>query len=150
MKFTPIPKEELAKQQGILIAGEADFTIDKAEETVAKKSGNPMLKLELKVWDKNGTEGKVWDYIVDSARWKILQLCDSIGRLELYDAGEVTPYALEGQSGKCIITVEKNEHGERAKIKSYFPKVASKEEVKKEIKKKDDVPNYDEDGDIPF
>ena len=122
MRFQPLSKEELDKQKGLLNPGDADFEIMSAEETKSK-AGNPMLKLQLRVWDSNSKEGVVFDYLTPNAQWKIRNFLESIDKLRLYGQGEVNPVDLEYSSGKCVLYIHKDksgQYGDTIKVKDYF------------------------------
>ena len=122
MRFQPLSKEELDKQKGLLNPGDADFEIMSAEETKSK-AGNPMLKLQLRVWDSNSKEGVVFDYLTPNAQWKIRNFLESIDKLRLYGQGEVNPMDLEYSSGKCVLYIHKDksgQYGDTIKVKDYF------------------------------
>ena len=153
MKFNVLSDAELAKKRCVIVEGEADFTIERVEEKVSKR-GNDMFEIQLKVWDKNGTDGSVRDYIVSTAEWKIHQLCDAINEPSLYKSGEIKPDLLEGKSGRCAIILDKTDRGEYPKVKMYLSYVDPMKRIETMIKKPDEnkasLPNFDEDGDIPF
>lgn len=122
MNFIPLSDEELAKQRGQLLPGSADFEILYAEESVSKQ-GNPMIKLQLKVWDSEGKQGLIFDYITNNAQWKIRQLLESVERIDLYGTGELAASQLEGRTGKATIYLQKDKSGkyeDSMKIKDYL------------------------------
>ena len=140
MRFQPLSKEELDKQKGLLNPGDADFEIMSAEETKSK-AGNPMLKLQFRVWDSNSKEGVVFDYLTPNAQWKIRNFLESIDKLRLYGQGEVNPMDLEYSSGKCVLYIHKDksgQYGDTIKVKDYF------------FSKDREVSLSDKLGEIPF
>ncbi len=123
MKYAYVSPDELEKQQNLLTPGEADFEVLKATEKQSK-SGNDMIELNIKVFDKDGKQTNVFDYLLSSEKfaWKIHQFCDAINKPEWYaENAELTAEKLVGQAGKCKIVIEKNdEYGDRVKIKNYL------------------------------
>jgi len=64
--FSPVP------------AGTYQFVIVDAQETTSK-AGNNMLKVELDITGPKHAKRKIWDYIVESAGWKLKMLVESVG-----------------------------------------------------------------------
>lgn len=142
MKFDPLSDEELKKQRGVLTPGPANFEILEAADTVSKSSGNPMIKLQLRVWDKDGREGIIFDYLTSNAQWKIKNLLESIGCIDLYGSGEIDPGALVGSGGNAIIFIEKDrtgQYGDSVKIRDYVIKPQNKETTTA-LASDDDIP----------
>ena len=146
MRYKPMTKEELAAQRGTLKAGPCDFEVVDAKDQLSK-AGNEMVKLTLRVWDSEGREGQLFDYLVGSASWKIASFFESIGNPEHYESGEIDTLAILGACGKATLAIEKDttgKYGDQAKVKFYV----KPGEAKKEPKNPDDVR---QDGDdIPF
>jgi hypothetical protein len=67
--FDPIPE------------GRYNLTVDKAELTTAKDSGNPMIKATLKILDGDFKGRLVWDNFVltDKSLWKLKGILEAIG-----------------------------------------------------------------------
>ncbi len=144
MRFKALTNEQLNEKRGMLAEGDGDFEVGAAEETTSKR-GNHMLKLSLRVWDKNGKEGFIFDYITDDFEWKIKHLLESIGEGHKYQTEEVVPSDLIGKRGKCKIAIQKDKgFGEQPKIKDYVPK----SEDKVELETKKELPNFEDD--TPF
>jgi hypothetical protein len=123
MRFTPLTKEQLAAQRGVLKPGPAEFMVTEAKEDTSKSSGNPMIKLTVKVWDDDGREGTVFDYLLESVQWKLAAFFESIGRPELYESGELDPVVLVGLTGRCKLQTQKDSTGKYAdqtKIVDYL------------------------------
>lgn len=117
MKYDPN-----AKQDAILPPGEYDATVVAAEERQSK-SGNDMIELKLAVYDKDGTEYPVDDYLVSSPRalWKLEKFCESAGLV--FGAGELTAIQTEGCNVRVNIGVEKRQgFRDQNKVWDYLPK----------------------------
>lgn len=151
MQYEYKTPEELEAERPQLKEGVADFEIVNATDDISKSSGNPMIKLVVKVWDVEGKQGNLFDYLVPHVPFKIKQVCDAIGRPEWYAANfDLRPDMLIGKSGSCVLGKER---------KSKDPKYANREpriiissytsadEPKKEAPTAD---NNFEDDDIPF
>jgi len=104
MRFTPKTPEEL-KTMGLIEEGEYPFEVLEAEEQLSKK-GNEMIKLKLKIWDNNGRERTVFDYIMEAMAFKLIHFCDYTGLKDKYEAGSLTADACIGRSGRLHLVVE--------------------------------------------
>lgn len=123
MNFTPLSDEELNAQKGLLAPGVADFEVVEAKDEVSKSSGNEMIKLNLKVWDSQGKQGMVFDYLVSTVSWKIKQFFDAIGKPEIYNVGTITSQNLIGASGKATLGIQKDrtgKYGDQTKVVEYI------------------------------
>ena len=128
MEFKPKSREEIAKEK-LLKPGIYDFEVMRAEETTSKSSGNPMIKLKLRIFHDGG-EAHLYDYLVSTQEEKLASFCDAIGKSAEYDAGDIKSDDLEGCSGRAKIGIEDEkpkEDGEsnwpaKNKIKNYLPK----------------------------
>lgn len=153
MKYTPLSEEELNSQYSILTPGYGNFTILDAEDTVSQ-SGNDMIKVQLKVWDKDGKCGCVFDYFTSSEKmqWKIKHFLESLGKGDEYGKGEIKCEDLEGLSGKLELRLEKSEkYGEQAKVKDYLPLDSNVPAPPKEEKPKTNEASVSvDDSDLPF
>lgn len=122
MEFKVLTDEELKAQRFFLEEGMANFTVMNAENAVSK-TGNEMIKLTLRVIDKEGKEGTIFDYLVstEKAVFKIKQFCDAIEKPEIYKSGKMNDLECLDQSGKCILKIRKsNEYGDQVIIKEYL------------------------------
>jgi hypothetical protein len=167
-EFTPRTEEEVQKMSRppLLAEGEADFEVirviseDKGARLMSK-SGNPMLQLTLKVWDKDGNEGKVDDWLVfmDVMMFKIKHFWDSVGKPEVFASGKFDPGDCFGKCGKLKLTIQKGNEKPRDKWKGSEPEFyPDRNSVKDYIEfskdkanrktKENDAPFFDDD--IPF
>lgn len=106
----------------VLKAGTYTFKIVKAEETVAKSSGNPMIKLEL-MYEEEGI--KLFDNvpIMEKMMWKVKHLVEGTQTTLLN--GELDVNDLLGKFVDVKVKVEKDDVGDdRNKVADYVvPKV---------------------------
>jgi hypothetical protein len=73
-------------------------------------SGNPMIILDLKVWDKSGKEAFVRDFLLTSSarmEFKIKHFCYGTGLKAAYDEGKLSVQDCAGKTGKCEIMTQK-------------------------------------------
>lgn len=146
MRFQVLNNDLLNQQRCELKPGRADFQIVAATECLSK-NGNNMLKLQVRVWDCEGEEGTIFDYITSNAQWKIKQLLEAVGQGEQYETGEINSHSLENKSGKCVLLINKDpKYGNQPKIKFYIS--AHVESELPPFDKKEEV--EESKGDIPF
>lgn len=108
-KFTPKTEDELSE---LLAEGEAGFEIIKAEYKISRKN-KPMFVLKLRVWDVNGEEGTIDDYLTldESSKFgmrKLKHLYESIGLKAVYESGSADIADFESRSGKLRLGIQKN------------------------------------------
>ena len=128
MEIKPKSREEIAREK-LLKTGIYDFEVMWAEETTSKKSGNPMVKIKIRVFHDGG-EAHIYDYIVSTQVEKLCAFCDAVGLSKEYDAGDVKSDDMEGRSGRVKIGIEDEkpkDDGEgkwpaKNKVKYYLPK----------------------------
>ena len=121
MKFTPTTEEQQERRTfEPFPAGEYDFTVEAAEDTTSK-AGNDMIKLTLHVYNTEGHKRVLFDYLLDSAAWKIKQFAASAGLLEKYDSGEIEAYEMVGKTGRLKLKIESSEqYGDQNKVAFYI------------------------------
>lgn len=104
LQFEPKTEEEL---HDYLEIGEGDFEVFKAERTDAKSTGNPMIALILKVWDKNGDQALIYDNLMLTgtkfALRHIRHFCYSCGLENFYESGKLNANDCTGRKGKLKI-----------------------------------------------
>ena len=121
MKFTPTTEEQQERRTfEPFPAGEYDYTVEAAEDTTSK-AGNDMIKLTLHVYNTEGHKRVLFDYLLDSAAWKIKQFAASAGLLERYDSGEIEAYEMVGKTGRLKLKIESSEqYGDQNKVAFYL------------------------------
>jgi hypothetical protein len=123
--------------------GEYQFTIVSAKDGVSAK-GNAMMIIELQI---RGQSVVLKDYIVETALWKLKQLCECVCMADKFESGEVTAYDLEGCQGNVLLDIEEDPTGKyrpKNKVKKYL--AMGEKPTKKEEKK---AASFDDDA-IPF
>lgn len=126
LNFEPKTEEQL---NNLMPDGQYNFHVSKAEDYVAKTSGDEMIKLTLLVWDHNGRERQITDYLTSKAIYKIKHFCDAVGLTEKYSSGNLHASDCEGSDkiGKLLINTQKGqgEYGPRNSVKDYVKREAS-------------------------
>ena len=71
-------------------------------------SGNPMLEVDLEVYDNNGIPHAIRDFLVFSKNmmWKVIHAAESIGKLEEYEKGTFGDVCLVGLSTIVDIDIQ--------------------------------------------
>jgi len=109
MRFTPKTEKELA-EEGLLKPENYEFEVLEASDETSK-SGNPMIKLKLNVFGKDGQTHHIFDYLLEAMAFKLRHFCDGAGILPKYEAGEVTAFDCKGKSGIVLISIQKDKDG---------------------------------------
>ena len=108
MKINPKSNEEL-QSAGLIEPGVYNFEVTTAVDTVSK-SGNDMIKLQIKVWDKSGSEKVIFDYLLDAMAFKLRHFAESTGLIDKYNYGELMAHDCIGKCGKVELLIEKGPH----------------------------------------
>jgi hypothetical protein len=144
MRFSPMSEQEL-NHMGLIEKGVYNFEVINAKEAISKK-GNEMIVLTLKIWDKDGKERILTDYILESFAFKLRHFCESTNLIDKYNAGELNYEDCISKSGKVEIIVQ--EGGAKPDGSKYFDRNSIKDYVKKENKL--ELANDFIDDDLPF
>lgn len=107
----PVMSEEEVQNErySLLEDGVYNFTVTKATGKMSKpkpgKESNPMIELQITVWDGQGREHYIYDYLVGSRNmaWKTKHFCDSVGLSKEYSGGDFNEFMAERKSGKAQI-----------------------------------------------
>lgn len=149
-QFEPIEQDDNVRLgSDNLRPGIAEFKIIEAYDTdntgapLVSKSGNAMLKIALRLKDCKGNDGVVYDYIVNSAQWKINQLCKSLGRPAWYKEGKINTASLKGLYGQCELKEDTYNGETRMKVDKYI--IREKVEAANTIESQ-----WPDDDEIPF
>jgi hypothetical protein len=104
--FPPMTESEL-QALNMVEDGIYDFNVMKATQKTSK-SGNQMIELQLVIWDKQGKEHIVFDYLVSitSMVYKIKHFCDTVGLDKEYQSGSFDVMQCEGRTGKAHIIIQ--------------------------------------------
>lgn len=130
MKFTPM-SEAAARTQasafGLWPRGIYDFEVSEAKDRISA-SGNPMIELNVTVYNKEGHTRKVYDYLIDSEKtgYKVRHFASSVGMTKEYESGELDASALVGKAGKLQLYIKKDKKGaypDKNAVSDYVPVV---------------------------
>lgn len=114
MQFTPKTEEQLS-EESLLPEGEYPFTVIVARDTTSKTSGNPMIELQLEVYDEDGKGRKVTDYLMESMGFKLIHFASTTGLTAEYDRGDMPADIMQGRSGCLRLRIEPASGNFRAK-----------------------------------
>lgn len=84
----------------------------KRVEHKVSSTGNNMYELDLDVYDENGRNHFIRDYVVftRSMSWKVIHFADSTGTLAEYESKKFTPDLLLNKS--CVVMLKTQQGGE--------------------------------------
>ncbi len=118
----------------LLKPGDATFVINFVYENnqsgkpmCSQKTGEAMIKIEFMVEDSDGNESAVDEYVLASQAWKLKQICDAIGKPEVYmdsKEGGFNNARIIGECGKCVIKTDvpsDPKYNERTVIAKFIP-----------------------------
>lgn len=118
MKFTP-KTEEQVKSGRMLTPGECDFEVRDAKDEISKK-GNAMIHLVLDVWDSEGEQAIVHDYLIEAMPHKVRHFCYGVGLGHAYESGDLSAGICIGKGGRCKLTIkEDQQYGPKNNIADY-------------------------------
>lgn len=88
-------------------AGQYGFTVKDASEEISA-AGNEMIKLTLKVFNLDGKERTVFDYLLaaEEAQWKVRHFAEAVGLIEQYTAGDLDINEMVDRSGELKLRVK--------------------------------------------
>jgi hypothetical protein len=135
--YTPKSEKELSESM-LIPDGDYDFEVISATQKNSK-ANNPMIELKLKIWDSEGKERTVFDYLMsstDSMLYKLRHFCVATKMEQIFDSGKLTDQDCIGKSGKVRIFVQQDKSGK------YQPKNAVKDYLTPEKTEEfnDDIP----------
>lgn len=148
MRVTPISEKEAA-ESGLRKRGLYDFEVLEAKERTSK-AGNDMIETNVKLYDSEGHNFRLFDYLVSSEgmAYKVRHFASATGLLPAYEKGDLIADDCVGKTGRCQIGIQPAKDGYPAKniIQDYVPMKAgapliasmSAKDVAKELD--DDIP----------
>lgn len=155
MNFTPKSQEELALDR-IWPDGVYPFTVQKSEDAVSK-AGNPMIALEVRIYNPTGREKVLKDWLLPDNMEKLSQFCRFAGIEDLYDSGNLTALDCENREGYVSIRTEKpkpgSQYGPKNVVHFYCPKpkdMPDAREMEPRRKKIENEMGVGEEDSIPF
>ena len=136
MRITPRSDKELASMN-LMPQGQYSFEVIDAKDRVSK-SGNEMIELKIKIWDSNGKERIIYDYLLDSMAHKVKHFCQGqspCSLIDVYDMGELLAEHCLNKTGYLELIIQKDKtgiYGDKNAVKDYIVKDKNTAEVKKE------------------
>jgi len=104
----------------LLPEGQYDFEVLESYDMVSKQ-GNEMIKLILRVFNEEGRETVVRDYLVAAMAHKISHFCICADLSENYERGELSAADCEGASGSLhLIVSHEVGYDPQNQVKDYF------------------------------
>lgn len=110
MHFAPKSEEEVAAAN-LFPAGTYDFEVQNAEDAVSK-AGNEMIKLTLRVFAPDGSATTVFDYLLESAAYKLRHASSACGLISQYEKGSLAAEDFVGKQGRVKIRIQKDVSGQ--------------------------------------
>lgn len=127
MKLTPLSDQEL-EAMNLIPKGDYQFEVVSAEDTTSK-SGNDMIKLQLKVWDHEGRENTIYDYLLEAMPKKLKHFAKHLGLIAKYEAGELLADDCIGKCGTLHLVIQEDKSGKYAPKNSVGDYIQKKEFV---------------------
>lgn len=131
MQFKPKTQEEIlfeSAAMSLITPGIYSFEVIEATNKLSK-AGNEMIQLKLKVWDDNGRERIIFDYLLESMAYKLKHFCETTGLLGKYEMGVIDETDCLGKSGLVDIIIQKGSkktdgslYPDRNSVKDYLIK----------------------------
>lgn len=156
--YPVLSEEEAQKERFTLLEnGVYNFTVTRAVGKMSKpkpgKEPNPMIELQITVWDKHGREHYLYDYLVGSRNmaWKTRHFCESVGLVKEYESQEFNEYKAVNRSGKALIGFQEGKQKPEGGF--YKDKNVIEDYVLEDAPKKIDtspIKDKFEDSEIPF
>lgn len=104
MRFQPKTEDEVSSFK-LLPPGTYSFQVVEAIEKKSK-AGNDMIELKLLVWDIEGKEHIVFDYLLESVAYKLRHFAEVTGLIDKYQLGAIEATDCLSKSGKVEIEVK--------------------------------------------
>jgi len=149
MRFDPKSEEDI-NSYGLLQDGIYDFEVVEARDRVSR-SGNDMIELKLKLWDKSGGVKIIFDYLLEAMAYKLRHFCSVTGLIQKYEEGSLQAMDCIGRCGRAEIIIQP---GAGKQTGGYYPDKNSvkdyitNDKYAKPIPKENNTMNLDQD--VPF
>lgn len=145
-------QEAMQERFHLLKEGEYDAVITSSADK-SSSSGNPMMDMTVTVFDEEGREHPVRDFLVftNTMMWKVIHFADSAGILKDYEEGKLcSEKAIDCRVRVKVNIEEGNEIPEdRLKGKPLGSKYPDKNKIEDYIKRRDQKATSKNDDD-PF
>lgn len=104
--YEPLTQEQCEKENSfpLMEPGTYNFQVLESKYKLSK-TGNNMIELILTVWDNNGKEFHIYDYLVATPKmmWKTLHFCKAVGLEQEYLGKKFNEDLCINRSGKVDI-----------------------------------------------
>lgn len=123
MKLIPMSDEQLAVMN-LVSDGQYQFEVTNAEDTQSK-AGNDMIKLVLNVWDAEGKQHTIYDYLLESMPKKLKHFARHLGLIAKYESGELLAEDCIGKCGTLDLVIQEDKSGKyppRNSVVNYVEK----------------------------
>lgn len=131
MKFQPMSDEDIARMN-LIQPGQYQYEVISADEKTSAK-GNEMIVAQLKIWDQDGKERRLTDWLMPSFPKKLKHFCKASNLLDKYELGDVSAIDCLNKSGVVEIAITKNNKNEDwNSVTDYLPYTGATKVVKKE------------------
>lgn len=125
LSFQPKSEKEIREAQ-LAPDGDYDFEVLKSEDATSK-SGNPMIRLKLGIYNGDAMRWHVSDYLVAAMEAKLRHFADTTGLLARYESGQMSAQDCTGRAGRCRLAVEEDKEGkypDKNTVKDYIVRPA--------------------------
>lgn len=101
-------EEAMRERFQLLEDGEYNAVITRAEARISTNSGNPMIEVDLDVYDRNGRSHVVRDFLVftRSMTWKVIHCTNAVGLQKEFESKQLTPEMLVNKNVRVLVSVQ--------------------------------------------
>jgi len=101
-------EEAMRERFQLLEDGEYNAVITRAEARISTNSGNPMIEVDLDVYDKNGRAHVVRDFLVftRSMTWKVIHCTNAVGLQKEFESKQLQPEMLVNKNVRVMVSVQ--------------------------------------------
>jgi hypothetical protein len=140
LEFTPKTEKEVSL---LLEEGPGSFEVIKSIKKISK-TGNSYIALTLKCWDKNGTQGIIFDNLSASdhpfVQRKNRHFCYSVGLENQYEEGKLNAIMCDDKTGNMIIGIQKDKEVDKPDKNCILDYIHIEKNTKNDAPLNDDVP----------
>jgi len=140
LNYTVMDEAEAMQERfQLLPKGEYDAVIVKSEDKVSSNSGNPMMDMTLHVYDAQGHEHPVRDFLVftRTMMWKAIHCAESAGVIDQYKSGRLCSNIIQCKTVRIKLGIEEGKEIPEDKLGDRSPgdKYPDKNKVEDYIKR---------------
>lgn len=110
MKFAPKTEEQINAER-LWAVGAYPFEILEGEDTTSKE-GNDMIKLKIQLFNQEGDNIIVFDYLLEKMAYKLRHCAEACNLLDKYQTGELQGSDFVGKTGSAKLFVKKDKTGQ--------------------------------------